>query len=219
MPTLAIAATGISLRIGNGVSPGGATIGNATNTTPIVITTLTAHGIADVSVVTVTGVLGTTGANGTWTARRTSTTQLELQGSIGNGPYGGGGTVTITETFATIAEVTNISDAGVVLAFVDASAHDGSGWSTRIPTLASGNMVRLDLNFVPTNATHNATTGLNHLMLAKIRTNFLLVFPNTTKTSWRFTGYVAQMREAAPVAGVLTSSVTLEMSDQPILAA
>ena len=218
MTTLAIAAYGIQLRMGDGVALTPVAVSAATNATPIVITTA-AHGITDVDVVTVAGVGGNTGANGTWIAARVNATQLTLRGSVGNGAYTSGGTATRNDTYATIAELTNISDAGIQATLVEASAHDGNNWVSRVPTLLSGNTVRLDLNLVPTAPTHNPTTGLEYLLLTKTRRSYLLVFPDVAKSAWWFSGWVTGHRVTGPVAGILTAATTIEMSDAPILAA
>lgn len=65
----------------------------ATFTTPIVITTATPHGSLTGDSVEVTGVLGNTNANGRWTVTATTEVTFELDGSVGNAPYAGGGVV------------------------------------------------------------------------------------------------------------------------------
>jgi hypothetical protein len=219
MPTQALAAYGIALRLGDGVPLPGISVSAASNATPIIVTTGGAHGIADVDRVTIGGVSGNTGANGTWLAARVSATQLTLRGSVGNGAFISGGTLVRQETYATIAEMTNISDAGIQATLVETSAHDGNAWTSRVPTLLSGNMVRLDLNLVPTHPTHNPITGLEYLLLTKTRRSFLLVFPDVAKSAWWFQGFVTGHRVAGPVAGIVTAATTIEMIDVPILAA
>jgi hypothetical protein len=224
MPTQAIAAYGIQLRLGDGVPSGLAGITAASNTAPILITTSVPHGIVDVGTVTVNGVGGNTAANTTpanpyWIAERITATQVRLRGSAGNGTYAGGGNLARSDTYATIAELTNITDAGIQATLVETSAHDGNGWTSRVPTLLSGNMVRLDLNLVPTHPTHNPITGLEYLLLTKTRRSFLLVFPDVAKSAWWFQGFVTGHRVAGPVAGIVTAATTVEMIDVPILAA
>jgi hypothetical protein len=219
MTTLAIAAYGIQLRLGDGVASGPAPITAATNATPIVLTTSVPHGIVDVGTVTVSGVLGNTAANGTWIGERVSTNVIKLRGTVGNGAFTSGGNLIRTDTFAVIAEVTNLVDVGIQATLVECSAHDGNAWTSRKPTLLSGNTVRLSLNFVPTNPTHNPTTGLEFLLLSKTRRGFLVVFPDVLKTTWWFSGFVTGHRVAGPVAGILSAETTIEMIDVPILAA
>lgn len=61
--------------------------------TPITITTGSAHGLSTGDVATVSGVLGTTIANGTWIITVTSATTFTLNGSAGGATYLGGGVV------------------------------------------------------------------------------------------------------------------------------
>jgi hypothetical protein len=219
MPTQAISSYGIQVRLGNGVALSALTITAATNATPIVVTTSVAHGITDVSYATVTGVLGNTAANGTWVVERVTNTTLKLRNSVGNGAYTSGGSLTPTDTFTVIAELTNLEDMGLNGTVVEVSAHDGAGWSSSIPTFLHGNRMRLSLNEVPANAQHNFTTGLKFLLLNRIRRRFLVVLPDTAKTAWLWTGWVVEHREQAPVAGALTSSVSVEVDGAPVLAA
>lgn len=65
----------------------------ATNATPIVITTSTAHGYSTGMVVEISGVGGNTAANGIWTITVVNSTQFSLQQSAGNGNYTSGGVV------------------------------------------------------------------------------------------------------------------------------
>lgn len=64
---------------------------DASNTSPIVITTTAAHGLTTGDNVTVRFVLGNTGANGTFFVTVTGATTFELDGSAGNDTYTGFG--------------------------------------------------------------------------------------------------------------------------------
>ena len=68
----------------------GLAISNATNATPIVITTGVAHGLATGDEVLIRGVLGNTAANGVWKVTMLTTTTFSLDGSVGNGAYSAG---------------------------------------------------------------------------------------------------------------------------------
>ncbi len=84
---------------GNGAwTSGGIVIPNiavpqVTNTSPIAITTASPHRLQTGMAVSITGVQGTTAANGTFTVSITSPTSFTLDGSSGNGDWTGGGTV------------------------------------------------------------------------------------------------------------------------------
>jgi hypothetical protein len=66
-------------------------INNATEATPIVVTTTAAHGVTTGQPVTVSGVGGNTAANGSHTATYVSPTTFSLDGTTGNAPYTSGG--------------------------------------------------------------------------------------------------------------------------------
>ena len=75
--------------VGKGVG-----VSDATNASPIVVTTAQAHGFANGSYVNVVGVLGNTAANGTSRLITvTDTTHFSIDSSTGNGAYAGGGNV------------------------------------------------------------------------------------------------------------------------------
>ena len=63
----------------------------ATNASPIAITSA-AHGLETGSRVIISGVLGNTAANGTFTITKTGVDAFTLDGSTGNGAYTSGGT-------------------------------------------------------------------------------------------------------------------------------
>jgi hypothetical protein len=212
LPTQATAAYGTELRLSDGVALAPLAISAATNTTPITITT-PVHGIpvGEVSWIDVVNVGGNTGANGTWVAQALATTTLRLRGSIGNGAYTSGGTATLRGTFTRIAELVNITPIGISFNMVDASAHDGNGWGTSIPTFKRGVDARVDINLVPAHATHNGTTGLIFLALNKIRRDFLVVLPDTGKTVVAFQARVIDHSTVTPFDGVLRATPILSI--------
>ena len=66
---------------------------DATNAGPIVITTGSNHGLTTGNIVTISGVVGNTAANGTFVITVVSPTTFSLDASTGNGAYVSGGTV------------------------------------------------------------------------------------------------------------------------------
>jgi hypothetical protein len=156
---------------------------------------------------TVAGIVGLTGANGTFVLERVNATQLKLRGSVGGGSYTSGGLVTIDSTYATIAEVTDIADLGATANVIDTTAHDATNrWGSRIPTfLDTGNM-RITLNHVPADLGHGA---LFDQMTGRTRRPVLIVLPDATKTAWHLTGFVTGWQSAMPVNGVLSAQIVL----------
>lgn len=68
-----------------------AAITNATNATPIVITS-NGHGLSNLDMVAIAGVGGNTAANGIWSINNITANTFELEGSAGSGAYTAGGT-------------------------------------------------------------------------------------------------------------------------------
>jgi hypothetical protein len=217
--TQAISAYGTQLRLSDGVALAPLAVTGATNAAPIVLTTA-AHGIpvGDVTWVTVANVGGNTAANGSWIAQALSATTLELRGSVGTAPYTSGGTMTRRGTFTKIAELVNLTPIGIRFDMVDASSHDGTGWGTSIPTLKHGVDMRVEINLVPDHPTHDATTGLMHLAIGKIRRDWLVVLPDIDKTTIAFAAWVTDHSTVTPVAGVLRSTPVLSIDEMMVWA-
>lgn len=72
---------------------GGLLIANATNATPIQITTTIPHGLVTGTNLSIGGCNGNTAANGFWAITVIDGTNFTLNGSTGNGAYTGGGIV------------------------------------------------------------------------------------------------------------------------------
>ena len=124
-----------------------------------------------------------------------------------------------SETFTTIAEVTNIGGPGLKLDTEEVTHHGSTGgYKEHVATLLEAGEISLDLNFIPTNATQSQTSGLIADMVARTLRNFQLVFPDSGSTTWTFAAYVTSFQPAAPVGGKLAASVTLKPSGQPTLA-
>lgn len=95
------------------VGVGTQTITSSTDATPIVLTASGAHGVTSgaIEVVTISGHLVNTNANGVWLAYAGSTTLLTLIGSAGNGSgAGNGGTISLVKrTYSFIDDIAHFS--------------------------------------------------------------------------------------------------------------
>lgn len=122
-----------------------------------------------------------------------------------------------SETFTTIAEVLSIGGPSISQEALDVTNHSStSGWKEYVGGLNDGGEVTFEVNYLPTNATHNATAGvLNDLENRTLR-NFQLVFPGST--TWSFAALVTKFEPSAPVDGVLRASISLKLSGVPTLA-
>jgi hypothetical protein len=212
LPTSAIAAYGIELRMSNGIPPAPLTILFAAATTPITINTgAHSYTVGEVFWVDVTGAVGDPGLNGSWVAEASSATTFELRGSVTAGVYAGGGVMRPRGTFTRVAELVNITPVGVSFNMVDASAHDGNGWGTSIPTQKRGVDARVEINLVPSHATHDHLTGVQFLNLGKIRRDWMVVLPDTGKSVVAFQAWVSDEGTVAPVDGVLRANPILSI--------
>jgi hypothetical protein len=122
--------------------------------------------------------------------------------------------MSIRGTFTRIAELVNITPIGISFNMVDASAHDGSGWGTSIPTFKRGVDMRVEVNLVPDHPTHDELTGMIFLALGKIRRDWLIVLPDAGKTTVAFQAWVSDHGTVTPFDGVLRSTPVLSIDGQ-----
>lgn len=129
---------------------------------------------------------------------------------------GDGGT---SETFATIAEVQDITGPKLKLNTEDVTSHDSTdGWTEHIGTLLEGGEVSFDLNLIPAHATQSLAAGLLLDMTSRTKRNFQLVIPAAASTTWAFSALVTAFETEFPVKGKQSASCTLLISGKPTLA-
>lgn len=123
------------------------------------------------------------------------------------------------EVFTSIAKIHNLGGPGISKAALDVTSHDGNGWKDFVGNLKDGGEVTLELNWDPSDPTHNLATGvLGSLVNESQPTNWQIVWPDTGSTQWDFAALVTGFEGGAPVEEKLTASVTLKVSGQPTLA-
>lgn len=126
---------------------------------------------------------------------------------------------TPTEVFTTIAEVRDISGPALEATEHDVTSHSSSGaYGESIPGRLDAGELSFEINYVPTEGTHDATTGLLDEFVNRRRSNYKLVFPDGGSTTWQFSAYVRRFEPLAPVDGVLRANVTIRIVGQPTLA-
>jgi predicted secreted protein len=124
---------------------------------------------------------------------------------------GDGGT---TEVFTTIAKIKDIGGPTLTRGTHDASTQT-TDWGEVVPGIKMGGQVTFDINLIPTDGTHNQSTGLLKDFVDGTKRNFQLVFPDPGSTTWQFAGYIVNYEPDAPVDGLLTASITLEITGDP----
>lgn len=125
---------------------------------------------------------------------------------------------TPTENFTTIAELRKIGGPKLKLETIDVTVHNtAEPWRQFIGGLLDGGEVSVDLNFIPTDSTHNPSTGMLADMLARTQRNFQLVFPDDAHTTWTFTALVTGFDMSSEPSSVLMATVTLKLTGSPTL--
>lgn len=115
-----------------------------------------------------------------------------------------------------VAGVTNISGPGLSVDTVDVTSHDQTtAWEEQVATIIRSGEVTLDIVYDPAAATHDASTGLIYRMEDKIFSHFDLIFVSTY--DWKFFGYVTGFEPTGEIAGALTASVKVKITEAPTL--
>ena len=123
------------------------------------------------------------------------------------------------EAFTTIGELGDIAGPALATDTEDATVHTSpGGYEEVVATIKRTGEITFPVHYVPTDATHNPTTGLLAAWAAKTLKHWKLIFPNAGVTTWTFSAYVTGFAPKAPVAGKLTADVSLKITGTPTLA-
>jgi hypothetical protein len=126
--------------------------------------------------------------------------------------------VDMTGTYTTIAEVKDITGPDTTVDVVDVTNQDSpDNFEEIIPTLKKGGTTSFDVNFVPTDATQDSTTGMLSFLNARTKMNWQVILPGTG-LSVQFAGYVVKWGPKFPVANVATASMDIRVSGPVIIA-
>lgn len=123
------------------------------------------------------------------------------------------------EVFTTVAQVRSITGPGISANVVDITTHSATDpWRTKITTLLDAGDVSFEISFIPTDATHDHTSGLLLDFENRTLRNWQMVFPDSGATTWAFQAYVSKFSVTAPVDGVLTAAISLTITGKPTFA-
>lgn len=120
----------------------------------------------------------------------------------------------------TIAEVTDITPPELSRDTTEVTHHESpSKWREFIKILKDAGEVSLSINYIPTNSTHNSSTGML-ADFANDSTNdtWTLVFSDSTATTWSFAGMLTKFSPKAPIDDRLTADITIKVTGVPTLA-
>ena len=126
---------------------------------------------------------------------------------------------TPTEAFTAVGGVKDISGPAISRDLFETTSHDATdGYETHVPTIKRSGEVTFDINWDPSDATHDMSTGIGAKVNADDPTNFLLIYARIGY-QWAFAGYVTKFDTKAPVAGIHGASVTIKITGAPVLSA
>jgi len=118
------------------------------------------------------------------------------------------------DSFASISEVKDISGPAYSLDTIDVTSHSSpDGWEELIPAFKRNGEVSFDLNYTPSDATHDIETGLFSVLDAREVRSFQLIWPDDYGV--QFDAMVTGFEPSSPVGDARTASITLKVSGPP----
>jgi len=122
------------------------------------------------------------------------------------------------EEFTTIAGVGDIDGPNTNVAEVETTSHStGKPHRTFIPTLIDDGSLSFPCFFNPSDPTHSLYSpfGLENLFQNRAVTKFRLVDVDAGHRTRTFRGFVKELNETAPVAGVYTRQTSIRITEAP----
>ena len=117
-----------------------------------------------------------------------------------------------------IANINDLSGPGLTLDPIDTTTHDNSSaWRTFVGGLLDAGEISLEIDYVPTAASHGNTSGLVNSLSGRSTASYSMKFPDSATTTWTFTALVTSFEPQAPVDDKLTASVTMKLTGAPTL--
>jgi hypothetical protein len=123
---------------------------------------------------------------------------------------------TPTENFTTIAEIVNV-EPSLSKDEIEGTHHASPGaWKQFKPGLKEGELA-FEGNYLPSDPTHNAATGLLNDFNDGHVGNYQIAFSGGSGVEWTFPAFIREFNPAAPVEGKLGLSGTFRIAGQPTL--
>lgn len=125
------------------------------------------------------------------------------------------------EVYTTVAEVKDIGGPEMEADVIEVTNQDSTGgWKEFIAGLLDAGEVTFDVNWLPGDATQDATTGLVSVMFARVKRNFRLQWPGTGAGKvCTFPALVTGISPDSPVDDANTASITLKVTGPPVFSA
>jgi len=123
------------------------------------------------------------------------------------------------EAFTTISGVGDITGPNTQVAETETTSHStGKPHRTFIPTLIDDGDLAFPCYFNPSDPTHSlfSAYGLENLYQNRAVTKFRLINTDPTHRTREFLGFVKQLSETYPLAGVCTRQTTIRITSVPV---
>ncbi len=119
------------------------------------------------------------------------------------------------EVFTAIAEITELTPPQMSRDDIDVTSHQSSdGYREFISGLRDGGEVSFKANWLPTNSTHDGTTGLLETFNDNDTHNWKVILPNTLITI-AFSGFLTAFEPDLPIEEQAQLSGTIKVSGKP----
>jgi len=109
-------------------------------------------------------------------------------------------------SFTEIAELRDITPPGLTRNMIEMTTHNEADDAHVVGIRRHGELT-FNVNFVPTNATHDHSTGLQKAWFDGTRDIYRITYPDGSQ--WLFSGFVANFEPDAPVDDRLSADVTI----------
>ena len=122
-------------------------------------------------------------------------------------------------TFATIAEVTDISGPSISRDSVEGTNHSsGSGYREFKPGLIDGGEIGFSINYDPDADTHaSGSAGGILFQLADTDVHpFRLIHPGETTKGWAFSAFLTKFEPKYPIDDKIAADLTLKITGKPV---
>lgn len=119
-------------------------------------------------------------------------------------------------TYETIANVTSISGPDRKRETIDVTAHDSPGqYMEFIGGLKDGGEVSMDINYDPSNATHDLDDDFDDTSPRNYR---IVLLPGTDdEHTWQLKGIMTELSDEMPYDDKLARTLTIKVTGKPIL--
>jgi hypothetical protein len=126
------------------------------------------------------------------------------------------------EVFTAVAEVISLDPPEIINEAIESTSHGTTAYRTFINSgLREVAEFTATVDYTPTDATHNATTGLLYDLTSSTAHNYQIVFPNVGSTTWQFSAIVTSFKPLAADAQkpeTLQAEITFRPTGSPTLA-